>query len=58
MVGVTLRTERVQNCIGKQSGVTDITRNIRESKHRWAGNAARRSGNRQTVSHRMNTLWA
>ena len=37
MVGVTLKDRKSTNWIRKQSGVTDIIRNIRESKHRWAG---------------------
>ena len=34
MVGVTLNDRKSTNWIQKQSGVTDIIRNIRESKHR------------------------
>ena len=34
MVGVTLKHTKSTNWIQKQSGVTNIIRNIRESKHR------------------------
>ena len=37
MVGVTLKDRKSTNWIRKQSGVTDIIRNIRESKHRVGG---------------------
>ena len=34
MIGVTLKDRKSANGIRKQSGVTDIIRNIREIKHR------------------------
>ena len=37
MVGVTLKDRKSTNWIWKQSGVTDVIRNIRESKQRWGG---------------------
>ena len=37
MVGVTIKDRKSTNWIRKQNGVTDTIRNIRESKHRWAG---------------------
>ena len=37
MIGVTLKDRKSTNWIRKQSGVTNIIRNIRESKRRWAG---------------------
>ena len=49
MVGVTLKDGKYRNWIRKQSGVTDIIRNISESKHRWAGHGARRPANRWTI---------
>ena len=45
MVGVTLKDRKSTNWIQKQSGVTDIIWNIRESKHRWAKHVVRRSYN-------------
>ena len=45
MVGVTLKDGKSTNWIWKQSGVTDIIRNIGKSKHRLAGHVARRSDN-------------
>ena len=56
MVGVTLKDRKSTNWIRKQSGMTDIIRNIRECKHTWAGHVARRRDNRWTISHRMDTL--
>ena len=41
MIGVTLKDRKSTNWIRKQSGLTDIIRSIRESKHRWAGNTWR-----------------
>ena len=49
MVGVTFMVRKSTYWIRKQSGVTDIIRSIRESKHRWAGQVARRGDNRWTV---------
>ena len=49
MVGVTLKERKSTNWLLKQSGVTDIIRNIRESKHRWAGHMARRYDNRWAI---------
>ena len=37
MIGVTLKDRKSTEWIRKQSGLTDIIRSIRESKHRWAG---------------------
>ena len=48
MVGVT-KDIKSTNWIQKQSGVTDIIRSIRESKHRWTRHMARRSDNRWTI---------
>ena len=42
MIGVTLKDRKSTEWIRKQSGLTDIIRSIRESKHRWAGHVARR----------------
>ena len=53
MVGVTLKDRKSTNWIRKQSGVTDIIRNIRESKHRWTRHVAKRHENRWTISHRI-----
>ena len=49
MIGVTLKDRKSTEWIRKQSGVTDIIRSIRESKHRWAGHVARRRDNRWTI---------
>ena len=49
MVGVTLKDRKSTNWIRKQSGVIDIIRNIRESKHGWAVHVARRHDNRWTT---------
>ena len=49
MVGVTLRHRRSTNCIRKQSRVTSIIRNVRESKHSRVGHVASRSDNRWTI---------
>ena len=51
MVGVTLKDRKSANRIRKQSGVTEIIRKIRESKHRWAGHVVRRRDNRWTEWH-------
>ena len=37
IVGVTLKDRKSANWIRKKSSVTDIIRNIRESKHSWVG---------------------
>ena len=50
MMGVTLTDRRSTEWIRKQSGVTDIIRSIRESKHRWAGHVVRRRDNRWTIT--------
>ena len=50
MIGVTLKHIKSTEWIQKQSGLTDIIRSIRESKHRWAGHVARRRDNRWTIS--------
>ena len=42
----TVKDRKNTNWIRKQSGVTDIIRNKRESKHRWVGHAPRRSTNK------------
>ena len=58
IVGVTLKDRKSTNWIRKQSYVTDTIRNIRESKHRWAGmHGEGTRDNRWTVSHRMDTPW-
>ena len=49
MVGVTLKDRKSTNWIRKQSGVTDIIRNIRESKYRCSGHVVRRCDNRWTI---------
>ena len=49
LVGVTLKDKKSINWIRNQSGVTDITRSKRESKHRWADHVARRPDNRWTI---------
>ena len=49
MIGVTLKDRNSTEWIRKQSGLTDINRSIRESKHRWAGHVARRRDNRWTI---------
>ena len=49
MIGVTLKDRKSTEWIRKQSGLTDIIRSIRESKHRWAGHVARRRDNRLTI---------
>ena len=41
MVGVTLKDRKSTIWIRKQSGMTDIIRNTRESKHRWVDHVAR-----------------
>ena len=46
MIEVTLKDRESTNWIRKQSGVTDIVRNIKESKHRWVGHISRISDNR------------
>ena len=48
-IGVTLKDRESTNWIRKQSGVTDIIWSIRESKHRWADNVARRRDNRWAI---------
>ena len=42
MIGVTMKGRKSTNWIREQSGLTDIIRNIGESKHRWAVYVARR----------------
>ena len=55
-LAVTLKErERVQTGSVK-SGVTNIIKNIRESKHRWAGHITR-NDNRWAISHKMDTQW-
>ena len=49
MIGVTLKDRKSTEWIRKQSGLTDIIRSIRESKHRWAGHVAMRRDNRWTI---------
>ena len=49
MIGVTLKDGKSTEWIRKQSGVTDIIRSIRESKHRWVGHVTRRRDNRWTI---------
>ena len=49
MIGVTLKDRNSTEWIRKQSGVTDIIRSIRESKHRWADHVARKRDNRWTI---------
>ena len=49
MLGVTLKDRKSTNWIRKQNGVADIIRSIRESKHRWSANVARRHDNRWTI---------
>ena len=49
MVGVTLKDRKSTNWIRKESGMTDIIQNIRESKHRWVGHVARRNDKRWTI---------
>ena len=49
MVGVTLKDRKSTNWIQKQSDVTDIIKNTRESKHRRAGRVPRRHDNRWTI---------
>ena len=46
MVGVTLKDRKSTNRIRKQSGVTDIIKNLRENKQRWAKHVARRRDSR------------
>ena len=41
ILGVIHMDRESTNWIRKQSGVTDILRSIRESKHRWVGHVAR-----------------
>ena len=48
MVEVTLKDRKSTDWTRKQSGMTDIIRNIRESKHRWADHVARRRHNKWT----------
>ena len=48
MAGVTRNDRKSTHWIRKQSGVTDIIRSIRESKHRCAKHVARRHDNRWT----------
>ena len=49
MLGITLRDQRHNTWIRQQTGVTDITDHIRQSKHRWAGHVARLQDNRWTI---------
>ena len=49
MLRVTLKYRKSTNRIQKQSGVTDIIRNIRESKHRCTKHMARRHDNGWTA---------
>ena len=49
MIGVTLKDRKSTNWVRKQSGVTDIIRNIRENKHKWSCHVARRHDNRWTI---------
>ena len=49
MVEVTFKDRKSTHWIRKQSGVTDISRNIRKSKHIWADYVARRSNKRWTI---------
>ena len=56
MVGVTLEDRKSANWIRKQSVLTDIIRNIRERKHRWAGHVTRRSDNKWTESQHGNPV--
>ena len=50
MLGATLKNRKGTKWIRKHSGVTDIIRNIRKSKHRWASHVVRRRDNRWTVT--------
>ena len=54
MLGITLCDQRHNTWIRQQTGVTDITDHIRQSKHRWAGHVARLP--RQQVDHQSNIL--
>ena len=49
ILGITLRDQRHNTWIRQQTGVTDITDHIRQSKHRWAGHVARLQDNRWTI---------
>ena len=49
MIWVTVKDRKGTNWIRRQSGVTEIIRSIRESKHRWADHVARRRDNRWTI---------
>ena len=49
MVAVTLNDRKSTNWIRKQSGVTDIIKNIRERKYRYVGYVARRTENRWII---------
>ena len=49
MLGVTLKDRKSTNWIQKLRGVTDIIRNITESKHKWADHVTRRRDNRWTI---------
>ena len=49
MIGATLKDRKSTEWNRKQSGVADIIRNLRESKHRWADHVARRLDNRWTI---------
>ena len=49
LVGVTLMDRKNTNRIRKQTCLTDIIRNIRESKQRWAEHVARRRDSRWTI---------
>ena len=53
MVGVTFKNRKITSWIRKQSGMTNIIRNIMKSKHRWADHLARRHDNRWTESQNM-----
>lgn len=48
MLGITLRDRKQNTWIRQQTGVKDIIKVIRSSKHRWAGHVARFTDNRWT----------
>ena len=49
MMGVTLKDRKSREWIRRKSGVADIIRSMRESKHRWAVHVARIRDNRWTI---------
>ena len=54
MIGVSLLDHKTNTWIREQTQIEDIRKNIKESKHRWAGHVARMTDNRWTS---RTTIW-